>query len=142
MSQKVQELLKKINYIEVDLEIQKQILFSVPSANTDEMEQVIKVIAEKKEMVNDLRNQIKSADPVEFDRILRFESAAAEFKKIAAETKFNNVSTFNGGEPCNIEMKNGKTVECLVKAEEQGGNWTVFTFDGKILRISGDDVVV
>ena len=38
---KTEDLLKKINYIEADLEIQKQILFSIPSANKEEIEKTI-----------------------------------------------------------------------------------------------------
>lgn len=141
MSQRVQDLLKKINYIEADLEIHKQILFSIPSAERSEMEQVMKVIAEKKEMVNDLRDQIRFADPIEFERIVSFENAAAEFKKIAAEKKFREVFTLNGNESCTISLKNGSTVECLVKAQDQTGEWTILTLDAKIINIPGDEVM-
>lgn len=48
MSQHVQELLKRINYIEADMEIQRQILCSIPTADTKEMEKTIKTIAKKK----------------------------------------------------------------------------------------------
>ncbi|MBF0231691.1 MAG: hypothetical protein HQK65_01455 [Desulfamplus sp.] len=141
MSLKVQDILKKIAYIEADLEIQKQILFSIPSADKDEMEQVIKIIAEKKKMVNDLLFQIKEVDPLEFDRISKFEKAAAEFKKIAAEKKFSKIVTLNNSEPCTISLTSGKNIDCLVKAKDQTGDWTVFTFDGEIMNISSDDVI-
>ncbi|MBF0203927.1 MAG: hypothetical protein HQK67_06335 [Desulfamplus sp.] len=142
MSQKVQDILKKITYIEADLEIQKQILFSIPSTNKDEMEQIVRVIAEKKEMVNGLRNRIKEIDPVEFDKIVRFENASAQFRKIAAEKKFSQIFSVNDSNPCNLVLKNGKIIDCLVKAQDQTGEWTILTFDGEIIYISGDDVMV
>ena len=140
ISQQITEILKKITYIEADLEIQKQILFSIPSANRVEMEQVIELIAEKKEMINDLRDQIKSSDPVEFERILKFENAAAEFKKIGAKKQFSEIVTLNGSEPCTLSLRNGKIVDCIVKAQEkQTGDWIVMTIDGEILQIAGAD---
>ncbi len=55
----IQDLLKKINYIEADIEIQKQILFSIPSDQEPEMEKTITGIAAKKEEIEILRQQIK-----------------------------------------------------------------------------------
>lgn len=141
MSQKVQNILKKIAYIEADLEIQKQILFSIPSAQIDEMEQVLKIIAQKKGLVNDLRDQIKESDPVEFERILRFETATTEFKRIAAEKQFSEIFTLNSSDPCTLVLKRGKKFDCLVKAQDQAGDWTLLTLDAEILHISGDDVM-
>jgi len=135
MSQKVQDILKKINYIEADLEIHKQILFSIPSADRGEMERVMQVIAEKKEMINSLRDQIRLADPIEFGRILKIEKAVSQFKKMASETKFNEIFTMNNNEPCTISMQSGKTIDCLVKAKDQAGDWTILTLDGEILRV-------
>lgn len=141
MSNKIQDILRKISYIEADLEIHKQILFSIPSKNKNEIEDVMKLIAEKRDMINELRGQIKSIDPVEFDKILKFENATAEFRKIAAEKKFSEVFTLNGSDPCTIAFKNGKIVECIVKAQDSTGDWTVLTLDADILYISKDDAM-
>ncbi|MBF0469701.1 MAG: hypothetical protein HQK61_12585 [Desulfamplus sp.] len=140
MTQKIQNMLKKITYIEADIEIQKQILFSIPSEKTDEMEQVMTGIAEKKDMINNLRDQIKEADPLEFDRIIRFENAAIEFKKIAAEKKFSEVFTLSSVDACVVSLKNGKKIDCLVKARDLKGDWAAITVDGEILHISKSDI--
>ncbi len=141
MGQKVQDILKKINYIEVDMDIQKQILFSIPSADTDEMEKTVKIIAEKKAMINDLREQIQAIDPEEFNRILVFERASEQFRQLTTEKKFVEITTLTEGEQCSIQPKEGKTIDCIVKAKDEAGNFTVITFDGEIIELSKEDVI-
>ncbi|MCP4115470.1 MAG: hypothetical protein GY737_08695 [Desulfobacteraceae bacterium] len=142
MSQKVQDILKKINYIEADMEIQKQILFSIPSANTDEMEKTLKIIADKKAMIADLREQIKAIDPEEFNRIQVFEKASQQFRQLTTEKKFVEITTLNEEEQCSIQPKAGEIIDCIVKAKDEAGNFTVITLDGELVEMSKEDVVV
>jgi len=86
-----QDLLRKINFIEVDVEIQKQILFSIPSDQTDEMEKTIKFIAEKTKEINTLREEIKTLDPEEYQRIAVFEKAITTFRELASTTEFQSI---------------------------------------------------
>ena len=141
MGQKVQDILKKINYIEADMEIQKQILFSIPSADTDEMEKTLKIIADKKAMIADLREQIKAIDPEEFNRILVFEKASEQFRQLTTEKKFVETTTLNEEEQCSIQPKKGQTIDCIVKATDEAGNFTVITLDGEIVELSKEDVI-
>jgi hypothetical protein len=136
----IQDLLKKINYIEADIEIQKQILFSIPSDQEPEMEKTITGIAAKKEEIETLRQQIKQLDPLEYERILIFENAVSEFKKLAAEKKFQSIVSRNINEECVLALKNGDEVECLLKGCDPDGNWTIITFDGKIEQFPEADV--
>ena len=136
----VQDLLKKINFIEADVEIQKQILFSIPSDQQDEMEKVVKIIAERKKEIDALRQQIKGIDPDEYDRIILFEEAVSTFRKLAIEKEFQTIVGRNNEEDCVLELKNSPDVQCLIKASDKDGNWTIVTMEGKILEFSGDEV--
>ncbi|EKD40137.1 MAG: hypothetical protein ACD_75C00161G0001, partial [uncultured bacterium] len=73
-----QDLLKRINYIEADIDIQKQILYSIPSEQTAEMEKTIALIAAKKQEIETLRQQIQESDPEEHARIVALEKTIAE----------------------------------------------------------------
>ncbi len=136
----VQDLLKKINFIEADLEIQKQILFALPSDQKDEMEGIVKTISEKKSEIEDLRRQIKEQDPDEYDRILLFERAVEQFKKLAAEKNFKSVVGRNTDDECILELKNSPNMDCLIKASDADGNWAIITMDGKIMEFKKEDV--
>lgn len=136
----VQDLLKKINFIEADLEIQKQILFSIPSAETEEMEKVVKVIANMKHEIDGLRHQIKQLDPEEFERILVFEKAVNTFKKLATEKGFQSVVGRSNEDECVLKLKNSPQLDCLLKACDSDGNWTVVTMTGNIEEFSGNEV--
>lgn len=136
----VQDLLKKINFIEADLEIQKQILFSLPSDQKNEMEAIVKTIGDKKKDIEQLRLQIKEQDPSEYDRILLFEKAVEQFKKLAAEKNFKSVVGRNTDDQCILELKNSPNMDCLLKACDEKGNWTVVTMDGKVMEFNKDEV--
>lgn len=142
MVKKVEEFLKKINYIEADIEIHKQILFSIPSVQKDEIEKTLKIIASKKAMVKDLREEIKAIDPEEFNQILLLEKASEEFGKLAAKKKFIEISTPDGETPCSIRQRNGEPLDCLVKAKDEEGGYTVITFQGEIREFSKEEVLV
>jgi hypothetical protein len=136
----VQDLLKKINYIEADIEIQKQILFSTPTDQRTEMEKTVAVIAAKKAEIETLRQQIKELDPAEFERILVFEKAIGEFKNLAATRKFTSITGKNINESCQLALQSGAAVDCLIKACDEGGNWTIITLDGEIRHFDQADV--
>ena len=135
-----QDLLKKINYIEADIEIQKQILFAIPSDQREEMEKIIKIIAAKKEEIDKLRKMIQEEDPEEFARILALEQAISEFKILAADKKFSSITGRNIGEDCLLTLQDGERIDCLVKACDAAGDWTVITLDGKIRHFPGASV--
>jgi len=132
MSKNTQDLLKKINYIEADIEIHKQILFSIPSDNRREIEDTLKVIAAKKEQITDLRHEIKKIDPEEHKWIVVFEKAVNDFKKIVAEKKFQSIISRNVNEDCSLAMVDNSEIECLIKACDENGDWTIITLEGEI----------
>lgn len=138
MENTAQNILRKINYIEADMDIQKQILFSIPSAEKQEMEKVLKIIAGQKEKINALRQEMKAAAPEEYEKILIFEKAAQKFKALAAEKKFKEISSFDGTTPCTISLKDGTKMDCLVKAQDDSGDWTAMTLDGTIQTFPAD----
>ncbi len=141
MNQKVHDFLRKINYIEADIDIQRQILLSIPSADHGEMEKTIKVIAEKSAMIKALRQEIKAIDPEAFDRILTLEKASEKFKTLAAEKKFIEVTTPNENGTCTLTLKkSGQAIDCLVKAKDEAGNYTIINFNGDILEFSDREV--
>lgn len=132
MSISTQDLLKKINYIEADIEIHKQILFSIPSDNRQEIEKILKVIAGKKEGINQLRQEIKKIAPEEDEWITVFEKAVNDFKKIASEKKFQSIVSRNVDEACSLSLTNRTELQCLIKACDENGDWTIITLEGEI----------
>lgn len=141
MKSTVQDLLKKINYIEAEVEIQKQILVSIPSGQREDIEKVIRKIARAKEEIKQLRDEIQTVSPAEYENMLKIEKAADEFKKIAGETKFELIENMSTVKDCSITCKNGDELSCLVKGRDEDGNWTVITTTGELLRFKKEDVV-
>jgi PIN domain nuclease of toxin-antitoxin system len=137
---KTEALLKKINYIEADVEIQKQILFSIPSNQKTEMEKTITLIAARKEEIEVLRQELKELDPDEFDRIIVFEKAVNEFRQIATDNPFDSIVNRNVNEECTLALHNGDKKECLIKACDCDGNWTIITVDGQLQQYPAADV--
>lgn len=135
-----QDLLRKINFIEVDVEIQKQILFSIPSDQTDEMEKIITLIAEKNREIEKLREKIKSLDPEEYKRIIVFEKAINTFRELAAKTDFQSIVSREMGGECILEVKDSTNIECLIKACDAQGNWAIITLDGELQQYNRDQV--
>jgi len=140
MSTTSQDLLKKINYIEADIEIHKQILFSIPSDNRQEIEKTIKTIAEKKEAIVRLRQEIKKIDPEEDKWITIFENAVNDFKKISSKKKFQFIASMNVDEKCSLLLADKSEIPCLIKACEENGDWTIITLEGKISHFKKDHV--
>ncbi|MCG8688379.1 MAG: DUF4988 domain-containing protein [Desulfobacterales bacterium] len=137
MKDRVKGLLQKINFIETDIEIQKQILFSIPTDQKDEMEKVMKVIASQKEQIQELRERIKEIDPDEYNRIITLEKAIETFRKLSQDRKFVAVNTMNETGECYITLNDGTKMDCLVSAKDEDGNWTVLTLDGETKEYPG-----
>ncbi len=140
MSQTTQNILKKINYIEADLEIHKQILFSIPSDNRQEIEKILQSIADKKEEIALLVGEIQKADPEGYNQIVVFEKAVNTFKKIGEEKKFQSIVSRNIDEDCALSLADNTEIECLIKACAENGDWTIITLEGKIRNFAKNDV--
>lgn len=87
MSVEIKGLLQKINFIETDMELHKQILASIPSDNKSEIKTIISKIADQKQQINELRGQIKKLDEDEYNKIIKIEKAAQVFRQIAKDKK-------------------------------------------------------
>ncbi|MBU0464365.1 MAG: hypothetical protein KKD21_12925 [Proteobacteria bacterium] len=131
MSAEIKGLLQKINFIETDMELHKQILVSIPSDNKTEMENIIAKMADQKQQINALRQQIKKIDEDEYNKIIAIEKAAEIFRQIAKDKKFVQVNTLNESRVCFIKFNDGTRLDCLVTAKEENGNWTVLTLEGE-----------
>lgn len=137
MKERVKGILQQINFIETDIDLQKQILFSIPSDQKDEMEKVLKKIAGQKQQIQDLRKMIQEIDPEEYNRIIAIEQATEKFRILAAEKKFEKVQTLNEEGECFITLNDGTRLDCLVAAKDDGGNWTVLTLEGETREYPG-----
>ena len=131
MSAEIKGLLQKINFIETDMELHKQILVSIPSDNKIEMQTIIAKMADQKQQIKRLRQQIKNADEDEYNRIIAIEKAARIFRQIAKDKKFVQVNTLNESGVCFVTLNDGTRLDCLVTAKEENGNWTVLTLEGE-----------
>lgn len=140
-NQKIQHILKKITYLETEVEIQKQILFSIPSANKGEIENTIRVIAARKSDIDNLRRQINDLNPEEFARIVAFEEASARFMAIGAENKFTDLYHKQVGQECDLKLADGTIVDCIVKARDEKGGWTLLTADCEVLQFTREEVL-
>ena len=142
MSQKVHNILQKIDFLQKDMELQKRILFSIPEGEEAEAKAVLNKIAALKEQVQALKESIREVDPEEYDRIMTLEKATEEFKRIAAEKEFVAVSTLDQHGECSVKLKDGTVLECLVSAQTASGDWTLLTLDGKVMELPANDVEV
>ena len=131
MSEKIKGLLQKINFIETDMELHKQILVSIPSEDKSEIKNIISKIADQKNQIHALRQEIKKIDEDEYNKIIAIEKAAQVFRQIARDKKFVQVNTLNESGVCFITFNDGTRLDCLVTAKEENGNWTVLTLDGE-----------
>lgn len=128
----VNTLLKKISYIETDMELHKQILVTIPSDRKDDMEQVIQTIANQKQEIRDLRREIKRMDQTAYDRIVAIEKGTEQFKLMAQDRRFDRVDTPDESGACKITLIDGTDLDCLVAAREENGDWMVLTREGEI----------
>ena len=136
-SAKIKELLQRINFIEADMDIQKQILVSIPSVNKKDIEATIKKIADQKAKIDELRLDIKNTDEAEYNRIIAIEQAAETFRRISRNKTFVLVNTLNESGACFITLNDGTRMDCLVAAKEENGTWTVLTLDGETREYPG-----
>ncbi|OGR38511.1 MAG: hypothetical protein A3J80_01980 [Desulfobacula sp. RIFOXYB2_FULL_45_6] len=136
-SAKIKSLLQRINFIEADMDIQKQILVSIPSNNKKDIESTIRKIADQKEQIHRLRLEIKTTDEAEYNRIMAIEQGAETFRRISQDKKFVFVNTLNESGACFIVLNDGTRMDCLVTAKEENGNWTVLTLDGETKEYPG-----
>ncbi len=137
MSSRTKEILQKINFIEADMELHKQILFSIPSDDKTQMEEIIEKISDLKKQINDLRQEIKKTDKDEYDKIIAIERAAETFRQISKDKKYVHVNTLNETGECFITFNDGTRLDCLVAAKEENGNWTVLTLEGETKEYPG-----
>lgn len=140
MAAKGELILQKISFLEKDIELHKQILASIPTGQEEEMEKVIKTIAELKEKIEGLKASIEEADPEMFAQVQKLEKATAKFREIAAEKQFETVVTLDQSRECYLDLTDGSRLECLVKAREGSGDWTVLTLDGEVRQLARNDV--
>lgn len=131
MSSKVKELLQRINFVETDMEMQKQILFSIPADSKQEIETVVGKIAGLKNQIEELRNEIKLADKDEYKRMMAIEEGTRQFQQFSRDKKFRQVNTLNDTGECFIVLNDGTRIDCLVAAKEENGNVSVLTIDGQ-----------
>ena len=134
---KIKELLQKINFVESDMEMQKQILFSTPSDNKAQMEELVEKIAGLKQQIAGLREEIKTTDKREYDKIIAIESGTKKFQELSKDKKYIEVSTLNESGECFITLNEGTRIDCLVTAKEENGNWTVLTLEGEAKEYPG-----
>jgi biotin-(acetyl-CoA carboxylase) ligase len=87
-----------------------------------------------------LRQQIKNIDPAEFERIIIFEKAINEFKQLATTRQFTSITGKNINESCQLALNTNEAVECLVKACDADGNWTIITPEGEIRHFEKSNV--
>ena len=127
---KIKELLQKINFIETDMEMQKQILFSIPSDHNEDIETLVTKIADLKQQIIDLRHAIKKIDQGEYDKIIAIENGTKKFQELSKDKKYIQVNTLNESGECFITLNDGTRINCLVTAKEENGNWTVLTLEG------------
>ena len=137
MSAEVKTLLQKINFIETDMELHKQILLSIPSNDKKTMEKIVNKIACQKNQISDLRLEIKKINRAEYDKIIAIENAAETFKQLSKNKNFISVNTLNESGECYITLNNGTRIDCLVAAKEENGNFTILTIDGKTKEYPG-----
>ncbi len=137
MDNQVKGLLQKINLIETDMELHRQILVSIPSGQKKEMEKTAALIAEMKDQIKDLRDQIRSADENEYNRLVAIERAAQTFKNLSINKNFVRVDTLNETGECFVTLNDGTRLDCLVAAQEDKGNWILLTLDGEVKEYPG-----
>jgi hypothetical protein len=141
MSRTVEQILQKISFLEKDMELHKNILASIPEGKESEMEEVIGTMVELKKKIEIEKESINDVDPEMYEQIQKMEKASARFREIAAEKEFQAIVTLDHARECYVDLEGGERLECLVKAQDKDGDWTVLTVDGETLELSADKVV-
>ena len=141
MSEKVEQVLQKIHFIERDIELHKNILVTIPEDQQEEMEKVIREIVRMNERVDELKRSIAELDPAVHAHILKLEEGTRKFQELAATKNFQQVVTLDQSGECRVDLVDGTQVECLVKALDDRGGWTGLTHDGEVMEFSAAEVM-
>lgn len=141
MSEKVNQILQKIHFIERDIELHKNILMSIPKDQETEMERVIGEIVRMKDRVAELKGSIAEIAPEVHAQVLRLEEGAQKFQDLAKEKKFQQVYTLDQLGECVINLVDGSQIECLVKALDGCGGWAGLTHDGEVVEYGPEEVM-
>jgi hypothetical protein len=128
---RVKGLLQKINFIEADMQLHKQILFSIPGEDKKEIQRVLGLLARQKEQIRQLRQEIKKTDEQAYNNLIAIEQGVLKFQQMAQGKDFTEVRTLNETGECFITLADGTRLDCLVTARGADGNWTVLTLEGE-----------
>jgi len=140
MKQSFENILRKINYIEAEIEIQKQIAFSIPETEKSEIKKTLTKIAESKKEVAALRKILQETSPEEYQKIIAIEESLVAFENLQKSSTFKNVESLDSTGVCQATLPDGQVVDCLVKAQDEQGLWTIITLDGKIVTFSDSQI--
>lgn len=141
MSEKVEQVLQKIHFIERDIELHKNILMSIPQEQGGEMERVISEIARMKERVAELKRSIAEIDPTVYSQVVELEKGVKKFQELASSRHFLQVYTLDQLGECVINLVDGAQVECLVKAVDGHGCWVGLTHAGEVVEYGAEEVM-
>ena len=141
MSEKVEQILQKIHFIERDIELHKNILMSLAEDQHDEMERVVREIARMKERVADLKGSIAEIAPEVHAQVMLLEEGTKKFQELARGKKFQQVYTLDQLGECVINLIDGSQIECLVKALDERGGWAGLTVNGEVVEYGCEEVM-
>jgi len=140
MTTSAADILKKLSYIETEIEIQKQILHSIPSADRAEIEETLTKIVEAKGEISALRDQLKELSPEEYRKLLNIEEGVSAFNDLSRKKHFSKIENLSTTPDCSLTDKSGTSHRCLVKAADDSGNWTIVTLEGELRTFGKDEV--
>lgn len=140
-AKQVEQVLQKINFIEKDIELHKNILVSLKEDQKKEMEEVIHKIVGMKERVDELKRSIAELDPEVHAQIMKLEAATAKFREMAEARNLHQVVTLDQVGECRIDLLDGRQFDCLVKALDDAGNWIGLTQDGEVLEFAAEEIM-
>ena len=141
MSEKVEQVLQKIHFIERDIELHKNILVAIPQDQQGEIEKTIREIVRMNERVAELKRSIAELDPVVHAHILKLEEGTRKFQELGMTKNFQQFVTLNQSNECRLDLVDGTRVECLVKALDDRGGWTGLTHDGEVVEYTAEEVM-
>ena len=140
MGSRVKTILQKINFIETDMEIHRQILVSIDPQDRDQIRDVVGKIAGMKARIQELKQDILNHDPDEYQAMMKIETAVSQFKEQSRNKTFSRVKTLNETGECRLVLDDGQVMDCLVAAQENNGNWMVLTLEGLTMELASDRV--
>ncbi|MEE4240196.1 MAG: hypothetical protein V2I36_01925 [Desulfopila sp.] len=140
MQTAIQNRLRKIQYIEAEIEIQKQILHSIADQDENEIREVVQKIADAKANIHQLLQEIKRFSPQEYQRIQALKNAVATLNAMASEKSFTQIESISTTPKCCITLLSGEKIACLVKASDENGNWVVITTEGELRHLKKHQV--